>query len=144
MSALAILCTLEPGASVAQSDSPTLDAAMLQAYAEASGDLNPLHLDPDFARQAGFDDVIAHGMLGMAQVGQMLAEAFGQQRIVQFKTRFVAIVPVGSILRCRAWLSERGTDYAWLKLEAVVPGSNGAPERLVISGQAQVDLRDEG
>lgn len=142
MSAFTILRALEPGAFVAQFDSPTLDAAMLQAYAEASGDLNPLHLDPDFARQAGFDDVIAHGMLGMAYVGRMLAETFGQQRIIQFQARFVAIVPLGSILRCRAWLSERSTDYAWLKLDAVVPGSGGAPDRVVISGLAQVDLRD--
>ena len=40
--------------------------SMLSTYANASGDLNPIHVDPVFARKAGLKDVIAHGMLVMA------------------------------------------------------------------------------
>ena len=35
---------------------------MLSSYSKASGDLNPIHIDPVFARKAGLKDVIAHGM----------------------------------------------------------------------------------
>lgn len=38
----------------------------IHAYAEASGDHNPLHLDPEAARAAGYPDVLAHGMLTLA------------------------------------------------------------------------------
>ena len=38
----------------------------LALYAGASGDHNPVHVDIDFARAAGLDDVFAHGMLSMA------------------------------------------------------------------------------
>lgn len=40
----------------------------LVAYAEASGDRNPLHLDDGFARSAGFPGVIAHGMFTMGHM----------------------------------------------------------------------------
>src|SRR5229473_98550 len=58
----------------------------LQRYAQASGDLNPLHLDPAFARQAGFDDVIVHGMLGMALLGRLLEEAFPSNPLQLFRS----------------------------------------------------------
>ena len=45
---------------------PALTTQLLQQYAQASGDMNPIHLDPKFAEQAGYPSVIAHGMLSMA------------------------------------------------------------------------------
>lgn len=46
----------------------------VSAYADASGDHNPLHQDEGFARTVGFDGVIAHGMFTM---GHMAACAVG-------------------------------------------------------------------
>ena len=46
----------------------------LALFAGASGDHNPIHVDLDFARAAGMDDVFAHGMLSMAYLGRMLTE----------------------------------------------------------------------
>ena len=50
----------------------------LRAYAQASGDSNPLHLDPDFAATTQFGSIIAHGMLTLAYVAQMMVAAFGR------------------------------------------------------------------
>jgi 3-hydroxybutyryl-CoA dehydratase len=47
-------------------------------YAEASGDHNPLHLDPAFAATTQFGGTIAHGMLVLAFVSEMLTAAFGR------------------------------------------------------------------
>ena len=47
----------------------------LALYCGASGDHNPLHVDIDFARAAGLDDVIAHGMLAMAYLGRFLTDS---------------------------------------------------------------------
>ena len=43
----------------------TFTKEQIAAYAEASGDHNPIHLDDDFARSVGLPGLIAHGMLQM-------------------------------------------------------------------------------
>ena len=47
-------------------------AADLQLFAVLSGDVNPQHLDPDFAAATRFHGVIAHGMLGGALISAVL------------------------------------------------------------------------
>lgn len=54
-----------------------LDQARVEAYAGAAHDHNPLHLDPEFAKQGGFDGAIAHGMLVLALVSEAMVAAFG-------------------------------------------------------------------
>src|SRR5262249_19293209 len=48
----------------------TPDAGLTKRYAEASGDLNPIHTDPDFAKNVGLPGVILHGLYTMAQVAR--------------------------------------------------------------------------
>ena len=48
----------------------TPDAGLTKRYAEASGDPNPIHTDPDFAKQVGLPGVILHGLWTMAQVAR--------------------------------------------------------------------------
>jgi 3-hydroxybutyryl-CoA dehydratase len=48
----------------------------VDAYAEASGDHNPIHLDESFAADTQFGTRIAHGMLSLALVTEMLATEF--------------------------------------------------------------------
>ena len=50
----------------------------LAQYAAVSGDQNPLHLDAGFAASTQFGGIIAHGMLTLAYVAEMLASAFGR------------------------------------------------------------------
>ncbi len=112
------LGSAEPGSVVAEFHSEVITREMLACYAEASGDFNPLHLDPEFARKAGFDDVIVHGMLGMALLGRMLTVRFGAEHLSHFSARFVGVVPVGETLLCRARLEALETSSALLALEA--------------------------
>ncbi|NPV27489.1 MAG: MaoC family dehydratase [Firmicutes bacterium] len=73
---------------------------LVKLYAEVSGDHNRLHLDEEFARTTRFGTRIAHGMLLMAVVTEMLMGAFGLSwaRSGQLDVSFVAPVPVGSTL----------------------------------------------
>ena len=48
----------------------------IEAYANASGDFNPIHLDAEFAKTTQFGQRIAHGMLVLAFVSEMLASNF--------------------------------------------------------------------
>ncbi len=48
----------------------TPDAGLTKRYAEASGDANPIHTDPEFAKSAGLPGCILHGLWTMAQVAR--------------------------------------------------------------------------
>lgn len=47
---------------------------MINAYAEATGDFNPIHVDPEYSRTGPFGRTIAHGLMTLAFVAQMLNE----------------------------------------------------------------------
>jgi acyl dehydratase len=73
-----------------------LDRALLKAYADASGDQNPIHQNEEFALSVGLPNVIAHGMLTMALVGKYVSDwAGGAATVKEFSARFVkpVIVP---------------------------------------------------
>ena len=55
----------------------TPDAYATVRYAGASGDFNPIHIDDDFARNAGLPGRIMHGLWTMAQVARALTDAGG-------------------------------------------------------------------
>lgn len=50
----------------------------INRYAEASGDFNPIHIDESFAAKTPLGGTIAHGMLILAYVSEMMTEAFGE------------------------------------------------------------------
>ena len=62
----------------------------ISRYARASGDSNPLHTDPEFAARTQFGGTIAHGMLLLAYLSEMMTAAFGQSWLSsgRLKARF--------------------------------------------------------
>jgi acyl dehydratase len=70
----------------------------LVRYAGASGDFNPLHHDPDFARAAGLPDVMAHGMYSAGLVASQVERWLGAGAMARFLVRFRAPVWVGDAL----------------------------------------------
>lgn len=51
-----------------------VDQALINRYAILSGDINPLHLDPEFARTTIFGKTIGHGMMTLAFISQSMRE----------------------------------------------------------------------
>ncbi len=77
----------------------TFDRHQLAAYAEASGDHNPIHLDDDFARSVGLPGVIAHGMLQMGILATVAAiEAGGPEHLRRLSVRFAGMVEPGDTI----------------------------------------------
>ena len=75
-----------------------IDRALLKAYADASGDQNPIHQNEEFALSVGLPNVISHGMLTMALAGKYATEwAGGSANVREFSARFIkpVIVPAG-------------------------------------------------
>ena len=76
--------------------SVTFTREQIAAYADASGDHNPIHLDDDFARTVGLPGIIAHGLLQMGVMGTVAAEAAGGPgKLRRLYCRFAGMVVPG-------------------------------------------------
>lgn len=74
-----------------------------------SGDRNPLHADPEFARKAGFDRPILHGLCTYGMTLKAVADTLlgGEvARIRSYRTRFAGVVFPGETLRIRMWTGD--------------------------------------
>jgi len=120
---------------------PAIDRALLCRFAGASGDLNPIHIDIDFARRAGMPDVFAHGMLSMAFLGRLLTDLAPQSALRSFGTRFAAITHLGSEITCTAKLVERFAvdDERRVRLELVASDQSGDAK---LVGEAVLALQE--
>jgi acyl dehydratase len=122
---------------------PPLARALTQeqigAYAEASGDRNPIHLDADFARSVGLPGTIAHGLLDMAILAEAVARWAGAyERVAALSCRFSKPLLPGETITCSGRVVAVDPDdrTATLQLEAV--SSRG--ERVLTNGRAVVRL----
>ncbi|GAC1507820.1 MAG: hypothetical protein NVS1B3_08510 [Candidatus Dormibacteraceae bacterium] len=76
--------------------SVTFTKEQIAAYAEASGDINLIHLDDEFARRVGLPGVIAHGMLQMGIMATVAADAAGGgEGLQRMSCRFAGMVVPG-------------------------------------------------
>lgn len=71
-----------------------ISRATLALFAGASNDHVPLHIDSDYAKSAGMEDVFGHGMLSMAYLAQMLTHWRPQASLLRWNVRFTAITPL--------------------------------------------------
>lgn len=107
----------------------------LNAYAEASGDHNPIHVDPDYARSTPFGGTVAHGMLVLGLIGEMMAAAHGEAWTAsgKLKVRFKAPTRPGDTVTASAAETKRA-DGA---IEYAVRCANQRDE-VLIEGRADV------
>ncbi|MFD7100177.1 MaoC/PaaZ C-terminal domain-containing protein [Streptomyces xanthophaeus] len=71
-----------------------------------SGDWNPLHADPEFAKLAGFDQPILHGLCSYGMTLKAVVDTVldgDVSRVRAYRTRFAGIVFPGETLRIRMW-----------------------------------------
>jgi len=79
----------------------------LALYCGASGDHNPIHVDLDYAKSAGLDDVIAHGMLSAGYLARMLTDWVPQSAIRSINNRFTAMTHVEDSVTCTGKVVEK-------------------------------------
>jgi len=114
----------------------------VRAFADLTGDHNPVHLDPEFARTTKYGVPICHGMLVASFISGCLVEAFGQGTIyVEQLVRFRRPVPVGSRIRVQLGEPEAGQKGQSL-VTTVIEVQQGQSWKKVLEGQASV-LRGE-
>ena len=102
----------------------TLDQERINLLAEATGDHQWIHVDPDLAAQGPFGGTIAHGYLSLSLLPGLLPEVLtveGARMGINYgidRVRFTAPVPVGSQVRLKAKLvsAERRGEGVLYKL----------------------------
>ncbi len=114
----------------------------IAAYADASGDQNPLHRDDEVARAAGFDGVIAHGMYTMGHLASALVEWAGEvSALAKLRVQFRAPVFLGDTIvaggSVKALDPERheATLEVWVRVDR-----EGGPEWPIRKSEAVVRL----
>jgi len=107
----------------------------IDRYANASGDHNPLHIDPAFAATTQFGGTIAHGMLVLAYISEMMTAAFGPSwaESGSLKVRFRGAARPGDTVTAAARVVRIEGQIAMCEIEC--RSSRGD---VLISGQASV------
>ena len=115
----------------------TVTRADLVAYADASGDQNPIHQDDDVARSVGLPGVIAHGMYTMALAARAVSDWTGAAEVVELGCKFTSpvVVPAeGSVVVTVGGTVKTVADgLATLALEVTCDGTKvlGMPRAVV-------------
>jgi acyl dehydratase len=114
----------------------------VKAYADASGDQNPLHQDDAFAQGVGFPGVIAHGMFTMAHLTTTLTRWLGDPAaLASVKAQFRAVVFMDETVEAGGRISsldretKRATLDVWVKVDRA-----GVTEYPIKSSSAEVQL----
>ena len=103
-----------------------INRALLVAYANASGDQNPIHQNEEFAKSVGLPDVIAHGMLTMALAGKYISDIAGSAAVKEFSALFTkpVVVPADTdvLLNIAGKVSSIEAGRAKIEITAEVDG----------------------
>ncbi|WP_087747864.1 MULTISPECIES: bifunctional enoyl-CoA hydratase/phosphate acetyltransferase [unclassified Acidovorax] len=115
----------------------TLSTEDIQLFAVLSGDVNPQHLDAEYAASTRFQGVIAHGMLGGALISAVLGTRLpGPGTIYLGQTlKFLAPVRVGDTLHVSVTVTARDEAKKRLQLACSCTNQDGVA---VIRGEADV------
>ena len=118
----------------------TIEQADVQAFADLTGDHNPIHVDESFAKTTRFGRRIAHGMLTASLISSVLASKLpGEGSVYLGQTlQFVAPVFPGDEITARVTVKEIRADKPILKLETLCLNQRGD---VVIRGEATVYIR---
>lgn len=98
-----------PAGDAVLEDRAVVDADQPVRYADASGDRNELHLDPDMARSAGLPGIILQGMCTLAIASRAAVDGLAggdPRRLSRVGARFSRPVVPGDSLTTRFWAAE--------------------------------------
>jgi acyl dehydratase len=121
--------------------SRTVTQEQIGAYAEASGDVNPIHVNEEFARMVGLPGTIAHGMLNMAILTEAVSRwAGGADRVASIRCRFSKPLLPGDTITCTGKVVEVDEDNGIATLDVGATSDRG--DSVLTNGRATVRLSD--
>ncbi|MEA2683296.1 MAG: hypothetical protein QOK05_1624 [Chloroflexota bacterium] len=109
----------------------------IKAYADASGDQNPIHQDDDVALSVGLPGVIAHGMLNYGLLSRAVTDWLGDPgRLRRLTVRFSNMVQPGDTVRCKGRVKSLAGDGRTAILEVWVENQRG--EKVLSHAEAEI------
>lgn len=119
------------------STSKKITNEVVRAFAELSGDYNPIHIDEEFAKTTRFGRRIAHGMISGALISAVLGYEFKERQIVYLSQtiKFVAPVFIDDTVTATATVAKIREDKPIVTLETVCTNQNGD---VTLTGEAVV------
>ena len=117
--------------------SRTIGEREIMLFAAASGDVNPLHLDPVYAATTPFGEPIAHGILSASLISAAVAlQLPGPGAVyVSQSLRFLRPVKAGDQLTARLEVTAKREDKKFITLDCEIVNQHGKP---VVTGQAEI------
>jgi 3-hydroxybutyryl-CoA dehydratase len=113
----------------------------INLYAEASGDFNPIHVDESFAAKTPFGGTIAHGMLNLAYVSEMMTSAFGRSWVSggRLRAKFKESARPGDTLTITGKIDciEQKSDVSYANCSFECRNQRG---ETIVTGEATVRL----
>ena len=110
---------------------------LVRAFAEVSGDHNPIHLDEEFAKTTRFGRRIAHGMLSGAFISAVLGYEFAEKKIVYLSQtlKFTAPVYIGDTVTTTATITNIREDKNIVTMDTVCSRQDG---QVAVKGESVV------
>ena len=112
--------------------------AAIDAYRAASGDHNPIHYDDAFAADTRFGGVIAHGMLTLALVSEMMTQAYGADWLAagSLRVRFRGAAYPGDTLESTGSVAKSEANDGGMMITCNVTVRNADTGERIITGTA--------
>lgn len=111
----------------------------IKEYAEASGDFNPIHVDPDFATSVGLPGAIAHGLFEMGILAGAITRWRGDPSALRsLEVRFSKPLVAGDAITCSGRVVAVDGERGLATLDVEATSSRG--ERVLTNGRAEVRL----
>ena len=116
----------------------------INLYAEASGDFNPIHIDEAFAAKTPLGGTIAHGMLILGYLSQMMTSAFGERWLSsgRLNIRFRAPARPGDVITVSGSIRgiEKSEGCQLIDCDILCINQNDEP---VITGDTRVKVKED-
>lgn len=122
----------------------TVSLDQIRRYSHASGDFNPVHLDEEFAAQSSFGRIVAHGMMTLAFLSEMLTAHFGVNWLStgSLEVRFKKPAYPGDTLRTWGRVTDHKEETGHTLVKCDVALRNSATDEDLITGTATLRLPD--
>jgi 3-hydroxybutyryl-CoA dehydratase len=110
---------------------------LIRAFAEVSGDYNPIHLDDEFAKSTRFGKRIAHGMLSGAFVSAVLGNELKNMKVIYLSQtlKFTAPVFIGDTVTTTSTVIHIREDKGIVTSETICTNQNG---ETLVTGESKI------
>ncbi len=117
--------------------SRTITEAHIVNYAGITGDMNPIHVDAEYAKQSMFGERVAHGMLVAGLISAVLGTQLPGPNCIYLgqDLKFTAPVKIGDTVKVVVTVTEKRDDKRIIKLQTTASNQRG---EVVIDGSAVV------